>query len=233
MYCDCCKSIINATLTCSCVGIPPCSWESLLGEGSFSLNDWTPLLSHWNIYQSCNSPCVDLLFSLLGFSLGVVCLMICCNVNVTCANLILKICRMDVNVIYYDPWIGKLKNFYVWMFCNEVGVVCHGGIDGCNLYMWSLSMVRYSWGGCNYPYVVTWSRLCMNHDDLSCDVCKTEIVIWNYFACPCPTGGASNLIWHGSFCEVWVGDVFQGFPKEVSCVDNPWQCDHNNHTQSM
>ena len=61
--------------------------KSLLGESSFSLNDLTPLLSHWIVHQSCNSPCVDLLFSLLGSSWGVVCLMSCWNVNVTYANL--------------------------------------------------------------------------------------------------------------------------------------------------
>ena len=51
---------------------------------------------------------------------------------------------MDVNVIYYDLWSGSLMNFYVWMFCNEVSVVCHSGIDGCNFYMWSLNDISYS-----------------------------------------------------------------------------------------
>ena len=40
------QSILSATVTGSCVVNPPCSWESLLGEGSFSLNDLSPLLSH-------------------------------------------------------------------------------------------------------------------------------------------------------------------------------------------
>ena len=40
------QSIINATVTWSCKGSPPHSWESLPGEVSFSLNDLPPLLSH-------------------------------------------------------------------------------------------------------------------------------------------------------------------------------------------
>ena len=99
--------------------------------------------------------------------------------------------------------------FYVWMICNEVNVVCHGRIDGCKslcvecechepLQVWL----------CNYPYVMTWSGLCMNHDDLtSSDACKSKIVIWNGITCPCLHGGASNLIWHGGFCAVWAGNV--------------------------
>ena len=34
---------------------------------------------------------------------------------------------MEVIVIYYDLWSGNLRNFYAWMICDEVGVVCHGG----------------------------------------------------------------------------------------------------------
>ena len=60
--------MMSATVTWSCIGIPPCSWESLLGEGSVSLNDQIPLLSHWSDHQSCNSLCVDAQFSPLGSS---------------------------------------------------------------------------------------------------------------------------------------------------------------------
>ena len=61
--------------------------------------------------------------------------MICWSVNVTYANLTFRHCRMDVNMIYYNLWSGKLENFYVWMICNEVSMVCHSRIEGCNLYM--------------------------------------------------------------------------------------------------
>ena len=133
-------------MTGSCVARPACSWELLLAEGPSSLNDLPLLLSHWNGHQSCSSPCVNLLFSLLGSSCGVVCFMICWSVSVTYANLILRICRMDMNVIYYDLWSGKLRNFYVWMICDEAVVVCCVRINDCNLYMWSVSIVSYSPG---------------------------------------------------------------------------------------
>ena len=51
-----------------------------------------------------------------------------------------------------------------------------------------------SCGGCMYPSFVTLSGLYMNCDDLSCDVCKNDIVIWIDFTCPCLHGGALNLI---------------------------------------
>ena len=44
------------------------------------------------------------------------------------------------------------------------------------------------------------------------------------FACLLLHSDVLNLIWHGDFWEVC--DELLGFPKEVSCVDNPSQCDH-------
>ena len=128
--------------------------------------------------------------------------MICWNVNVTCVNLTLMICRMVMSVIYCNLWSGEQKIFYMQLICNEGNVVCHSEIYGCNLYRWSMSIVSCSGGGCNYPDVVTLNGLCMNHDDSSCDVCKIEVVIWIDLACPCLHGGVVNLIWHGSFYEV-------------------------------
>ena len=159
-----------------------------------SLNDWIPLLSHWSVHQSCNSPCVDLQYSPLGSSWGVTCPMICWNVNFICASLALKIGRMVVSMTYCDLWSGNLKNLHVWMICDEAIVVCHGKINGCNLYRWSMSIMSCSCGGCNYPDVVTLSDLCMNCDDSSCTVCKNEIVTWIDFTCPCIHSGALNLI---------------------------------------
>ena len=51
---------MSATVTWSFQGSPPCSWESLLGQGSISLKDLIPLPSHWSDHQSCNNLCVDL-----------------------------------------------------------------------------------------------------------------------------------------------------------------------------
>ena len=191
------QSMISATVTWSHVGSSLCSWESLLGEGSVILNDQIPLLSHWIVHQSFNSLCVDLRFPPLG-SLGVVCLMICWNVNLIYASLTLMIYRMLMSMIYCNLQSGKLKNFYLWMICHEVNVVC-GVIDGCSLYRWSVSVVSCSCGGCNYPNDVTLSSLCVNCGNSSCNVCKNKIVIWINFACPCLYGGALNLIWHSNF----------------------------------
>ena len=147
--------------------------------------------------------------------------MICWNVNLIYVSLALKIFRMVMSMISCNLWSGKLKNFYVLMIYNVVSVVCHERIDGCNLCRWSMSVMSCSCGGCMYPSFVTLSSLCMNHDGSGCNVCGNEIVIWISFACPCLHGGVMNLIWHGSFFEVWVGDDLLGFLREVSCVDNP------------
>ena len=136
-------------------------------------------------------------------------------------NLTLKIGRMFVSVIYCELWSGKLKNFCVWMICDVVNVVCHGEIDGCNLYRWDVSIMSCSCGSCIYPDVITLSSLCMNHDDSSCEVCENKIVIWIDFVCPGLHSGALNFIWHGDFWEVWVCDESLGFLIEISCVDNP------------
>ena len=62
------QSIISATVAWLCVDSPPCSWESLFGEGIVSLNGQIPLLRHQSVHQSCNSLCVDVQFSPSGSS---------------------------------------------------------------------------------------------------------------------------------------------------------------------
>ena len=205
--------MMSVTVTWSHVGSPPCSWESLLGEGSVSLNDWIPLLSHWSDHQSCNSPCVDPQLSPSGSSWGVVYSWSPGNVNLICLSPALKIGRMVMTVIYCDLSIGKLKNFYVWMICNVVDLVCHSEIDGCSLYRWSVIIVSCSCGSCIYPSVVTLNSPCMNCNNSSCNVFKNEIVIWISFNCLCLHGSVLNLIWHGNFWEVC--DESVGFMKEV------------------
>ena len=177
------QSIINATVACSCVGGPVCSWESLLGEGSFSLNDLSPLLSHWNVHQCCNSLGVDLLFSLSGF------------LGVWFASWFAGMWMWSVQVLPWDfvgwAWMQStmISGVVSWRTsmsgCSVMRLMwCHSRINGCNLYMWSMSIVSYSLAGCDYPYVMTWSGLCKNHDNLSGNACKNEIMVWNDFACP-------------------------------------------------
>ena len=54
------QSVMSATIAWLFEGSPPCSWKSLLGEGSISLMNLIPLPSHWSDHQSYNNPCVDL-----------------------------------------------------------------------------------------------------------------------------------------------------------------------------
>ena len=131
-----------------------CSWESLLGKGSTSLNDLSSLLSHWSDHQSCNNQWVDLQSSPLCSSWDVVFLLSCWIVNLIYVIHALKICRMVVNVTYCNLWINNLKSFYVWMICNVNDVVCHGEVNGCGLYRWSEIIMSCSCGGCICPSVV-------------------------------------------------------------------------------
>ena len=210
---------MSATVTCLFGGSPPCSWKSLLVEGLVSLKDWIPLLSHWSDHHSCNNQWVDLQSSPSCSSWDVVFLLSCCLVNLIYRFHAWKICRMVMNVTYCNLWIDNLKSFYVWMVCNVVNVVCHGEVDGCGLYSWSKIIVSCSCGGCVYPSVVIKSSLYRNCDDSICDVFKSETVIWIGFVCLYHHSGASNLIWHGGFCEVCYESLW--FLKEVSCVDSP------------
>ena len=54
--------MISATVTWSHVVSPPCSWESLLGEGSVRVNDQIPLLII-GMFIGAVILCVDLQFS--------------------------------------------------------------------------------------------------------------------------------------------------------------------------
>ena len=210
---------MSATVTCLLEGGPPSSWKSLHREGSVSLNDQIPHLSHWSDHQSCNSLCVDPQSSPLCTSWGVVFLVICLSVNLIYVNPALKIGRMVMNMTYCDLWIDNLKIFYVWMICNVVDVVCHGEFDGYGLYRWNTVVMSCFCGGCIYPGAVIWSGLCRNHNDSSFDVFKSVTMIWVGFACLCLHSGVLNLIWHGDSCEICV-ELLE-FLKEVSCVDNP------------
>ena len=145
--------------------------------------------------------------------------MIYWDMNLICLSPASEISRKVGSVIYCNLWICKLKNFYVWMICNVVNVVCHNIINNCSLYRWSVIIMNCTCGGCIYPGVVTLSSLCMNCDDSSCNVFKNEIAIWIGFTHLCLHGGVLNLIWHDNFWEVC--DELLGFLKEASCVNNP------------
>ena len=138
---------------------------------------------------------------------------------------------MDVNVSGFYLWTGMMS-FYAWMIYGMVYVVRDGMVNGYNSCIWNLNIVSYSCGGGDYPYVMIWNGLYMNHDDLSCGVCENVAETWNGFACCCPHGSVWSLIWHVGFCAVWIGDALLGFLKEVSCVGNPLQFDYTHHIQN-
>ena len=131
--------------------------------------------------------------------------MICWSGSATCVDLSWRICKMDVSRIYCILRSGRMKNICVWMICSMANVVCHGRIDGCNLCMWNLSIGSYSWGGGNYPSVVTWSSRYMSHDDLGCDVCK--MWLWPGTTLPVPVFMVVPGTWPGMVAFVWSGLV--------------------------
>ena len=125
---------MSATVAWSFEVSPPCSLESLLGQSSISLNDLSPLLSHWSDHWNCNNQWLALQSSPLCSSWDVVFLFSCWIVNLIYVVHALRICRIVMNVTYCDLWINNLKSFYVWMICNVVYVVYHSEVDGCGLY---------------------------------------------------------------------------------------------------
>ena len=78
--------MMSATVTWLFEGSPPCSWESLFGEGSISLKDLSPLPRHWSGHQSCNNQCVDLQSSPSCSSRDVAFFSSCWSMNLICAR---------------------------------------------------------------------------------------------------------------------------------------------------
>ena len=74
---------MSATMIGSYVPSPPSSWESLLGEGIFSLNEMSPSLSHYSSHQSYSNLHFVLLSSLWYSACDVVCVLIYWSASVT------------------------------------------------------------------------------------------------------------------------------------------------------
>ena len=125
--------MMSATVTWSLEGSPPCSWESLLGEGSTSLKNVIPLVSHWSDHLCSSNQCVGHLSSPSHSYWDVALFLSCWSMNLFCVIHALKIGRMVVSVTYYDLRIDNLKSCDMWMICNLTGVVCHGEVCGCIL----------------------------------------------------------------------------------------------------
>ena len=161
--------MMSAIVTCLFEGSPPCSWGSLLGEGSTNLKTLILLLSQWNHHLNCSIPTVGLLSGPSYSSLGGTFSFPGWNVILNCVillgvNYTLTIDRLIMTVIYCDPESSNLMRCGVWNICSVTGVVCHGMTCCCVLRV--LNGVVLSSCGC-------W--LCLSH---CCDweqpLCKSQ-----------------------------------------------------------
>ena len=214
---------MSATVNWSLEGSPPCSLESLLAEGSISLKNLIPRPSCWRDHMSCNNQFAGLLSSPSCSSWAVAFFMSCLIMNLICVIHALKIGRRVMSVTYYDLGIDNLRSCNVWVMCDVTGAVCHGKV--CDHVLCGLGKIilSYFYGGCIYPSVVIYSCLCLNCNDLSCDVFSSGTVICIGSIFLNFSSGASSLIWHG---DLWVPcNVSLEFWKEVFCVGSPWQYD--------
>ena len=125
--------------------------------------------------------CVHLWFSPSGSSCGVVCLVICWKVNLIWVQV------LPWRFVGWSwAWSTVISGVVSWRtsICGwsamRSDMVCHGEINGCNLYRWSVSIVSYFCGGCDLSWFLwPWSNLCMNHvTTQAADVSENEIVIW-------------------------------------------------------
>ena len=215
------QSVMCATVTWSCVGSPPCSWESLLGEGSISLKDLSPLLGHW----SCNNQCGDCQSSLSCPSLDVILFSSCWIENLICAIHASKTYKMVVNVTYFNLWICSLKSFDIVKSCNVIGVVCHSDIYGCSHVLCELNeiVMSYSCGGC-----------LSQHSDLVWSLYEAWwFELWHLLWLGCDLDWLHLCLspwWCLEFNLAWwllkvCGELLE-FLKEVSFLGSPWWCDH-------
>ena len=145
---------MSATVTWSFEGSPLCSWESLLGEGSISLKDLSPLLSYWSDHQNCSNQCVDLQSSLSCSSWEMVYFLSCWNLNLNGEIHVLNIYRMVMNVIYCNLIINNMKSFNVGMICNVPSVECHSEVCGCVLCGLNEVIMNCFCDGYIYPCVM-------------------------------------------------------------------------------
>ena len=159
--------MMSATVTWSFEGSPPCSWESLLGEGSISLKHQSPLLNYWNDCRSYNNQCVDSQSSPSCPSWDVVFFSSCWNMNQIGYIHVSKICRIVINVICCNCRIDNLKSFGVWIIFDVSAEECNSKVCGCVLCELSKIIMNCSCGDCAFPCVVIKSGLYVNCNDLS------------------------------------------------------------------
>ena len=195
--------MISATVTWLFEGSPPCSWESLLGDGSISLKHLIPLPSHWSVIIGAVIISVWVFNLHLHVLLGMWPSSHPAGVWIWSAR--------------FMPW-GSVGQLRMWPTAISGSIFWRAEMFWW-LAMWpvwcvtarpvtvsSVGWARLSW---TTPVVaasipVLWSRVALhpNHDDSICDVFDSGTVIWIGFAYLYLHGGASNMIWHGDFCVI-------------------------------
>ena len=154
-------------------GSPPCSWGSLLGEGSISLKTTILLLSQWNDNMNCSNLMVALLSGPLDSSLDGIFgfpgwSMILNYIISFGVNYVLMIGTVVMSVIYCDPESGSMMSCSVLRICGTTGVVCYGMICNCDPSVLNGIILSLS---CTCPIDMIWNDLCASYNGWSYDVC--------------------------------------------------------------
>ena len=207
------QSITSATVTGSCVVSPPCSWESLLGEGPFSLNDLSPLLSHWNGHQNCNSPCVDPSIFTLVFLLC--CCLLCDLLECEC-----DLCESHLEDLYYgcehEELLWSVVGLLWCVTAQSMGVTPVFGTWASWATHGVVAIIPVSWPEAASIWVVmTWA------------VVSAKMWLWPGMTSPVHVFTVMSGAWPGMVAFVQFGlVVFCWGSQTRTYVDNPLQCDH-------
>ena len=117
------RNVYQSIVTCLFWHSPPCSWGSLLGEGTTSLKTPVLLLHQWSYHPNCSN-LMEVLLSGPSYSFqGVIFRFPDWSMISNCMILfvvsyVLMICRMVENMIYCGPESGNLMSCSVWMICG-------------------------------------------------------------------------------------------------------------------
>ena len=173
---------MSATVTWSLEGSPPCSWEPLLGEGSISLKNLIPLLSHWSDHLSCSNQCAGLLSSpLCSFFWDEVFFLSGWSMNLICMIHALKISRMVMSVTCYELRIDNPKSCHVWD-----DLQC----DWCSVSQWGLWLcpLWVEWDPHELLHVVAasipvlWSRVASVQIAMTQAAMSSLVGVWSWMA---------------------------------------------------
>ena len=217
------QSVMSATVTWLVEGSPPCSWESLLGEGLLVSRiwflSWVTGVIIWAVVISV------WVFSLhFHVLLGMWPSSHSAGVWIWSAKLM--------------PWrsIGWLWvwSTVIWWLTSQRSVMCGWSV------MWlvwcvmvrsvavsSVGWVRSLWAASVVAEYIPllWSRAASMWITMTWALMSSVVGLnWTSLVCLDLHSGALNLIWYDNLCVSC--DVLLEFQKEVFCVGSPWQYDH-------